>query len=196
MITMMHRAALLLLLALGSCFEHASAAQLLHHSHKKGAALSGDRWIRQDPGPPTDPLGKALEADRNAFSFFSSARDLKQGFVATLTTGDERHWQMYRNFHAAVTAQGLPLITFVLDNSTLLRCNSEFVMPACFHPSKTMEFFKNQSIIAGKRQFVVGGEEFGTEGHAAAVAAKSAVLYLSSTLRRDFLFAETGAWCC
>lgn len=182
-----------LLLLLFACFGRAGSSPLFHHSHKKlrGAALSGDRFIRPD-GPPTDALGKALEADKWAFSFFASQNGLKlrERLVATFTTGDDGHWQLFRNLQAAVTAQGYTLVTFVHHNTSLVKCRD--VQATCFWPEKTLEYFKNQTVLAGK-EFVVGSEEHGTEAHSAAVALKPAVLFLSSTLNRDFLFVETGA---
>lgn len=179
---------LLFLLALG-----ANGSPLFHHTRKtRGAALSGDRWIRQD-APPTDDLGKAVESDRLRFSFFASQnlKGIGDGFVATFTTDDEPHWQMYRNFRKAAEAQGLSVVTFVLKNDSLPKCQA--ILAACFWPGKTLEFFYNQTVLAGKPEFVLGGEEVGSEGHRAAAALKPTVLYLSSTLQRDFLFAETGA---
>lgn len=148
-------------------------------SHPHGhSALSSAPYLRDGMvGTETGSLSEAMERDRDALSV-AARRFHSHPFVATLTTDDAPHWDLFLNLFTSVKAQNLTLITFVLSRDSLPRCES--IGSFCFYPNHTLSVSKANGVADAAEGF---------EWQAA--AEKPVALWLSSTLRQDFLFVET-----
>lgn len=158
-----------------------SSEHQLTHSHLP--YRDPDAEAQGSPRP--DTLSAALELDKGAFAVFARQLDVigtGSAFLVTLTTDDEHRWQLYLNHLASVRGQNLTLVTLVTRIETLPRCIEQKVL--CFHPEHSLA-------VLTASETHVGGALYNSPSWHAAVQLKPFVMWLSSTLGRDFIFADT-----